>query len=168
MTEFGFSIELQRGEVPGKNGARKPPGTRAFITRMGKIEKRARDATPALEQIRKSFYAMERRQFATLGNGQWAPNAPSTLARKARQGHDLRPMRATGVLYRALTTGHGEGAVNHLSRDEMTIGVRLKRAVVAQRRGPNDRRRRRLVVVTRRTRTRWTKIIRNHVMGEKP
>jgi hypothetical protein len=162
VTEFAFSIELQRGS-PGK-----PVGTRAFITRMGHIQHHARDVSPAFRAIRKSFYAAERRQFVTLGSGQWAPNAPSTLTRKARRGEDLRPMRATGALYRALTTGATPGAINEVSDDEMTLGVRMKRAVVAQRRGPNDRRRRRLIVVTRRTRTRWAKIIRDHVMGDEP
>lgn len=159
--EFGFSIEQERGNGPGK-----APGTRAFMTRMGKIEKSARDVTPALEQIRRSFHAAERRQFATLGGGQWAPNAPSTLARKTRKGEDLRPMRATGALYRALSTGAGPGAINELSRDELTLGVRMKKAVVAQR--GSGRRRRRLIAINRRTRTRWTKIIRDHIMGSSP
>jgi hypothetical protein len=158
VSRLGFSIELERGEGGGN-----PPGTRAFVTRMNAIEWRAHDVSPALQQIRKSFYAAERRRFATLGAGEWAPNAPSTLRRKARHGQDLRPMRATGALYRALTTGHGVGAVNKVSRDEMTLGVRMKKAAVAQR--GSGRRRRRLIAINRQTRTRWTKILRDHVMG---
>jgi hypothetical protein len=102
--EFGFSIEVQRGKGPGK-----PPGTRAFMTRMGKIEK----GMPATsrrrsEKIRKSFYAAERRQYATLGGPAIGRRTlpPPSRGRRA-SGEDLRPMRATGALYRALTTGAG-------------------------------------------------------------
>jgi hypothetical protein len=64
---------------------------RPLCSGLGKVERQARDFTPALRQIRKSFYrAAERQQFASEGGGDWRPDTPRTLARKAKRGEDAR------------------------------------------------------------------------------
>lgn len=159
MGEFGVALEV---------GAHEKREWATPIRRLGKIERQARDFSPALREIRKSFYAAERSQFATEGQGDWRPDTPRTLARKAKRGQDPRVMRASGALYRALALGQGEGAINKLTADELTLGTSLVQGRVAQR--SSGSRRRRVLVVTKRRRAKWLRIIRDHVMsaGEAP
>jgi hypothetical protein len=154
---FGIAFEVDNHDRKGRPTA---------IQRLGKVERRARDFTPALREIRKSFYAVERQQFASEGQGGWRPDTPRTLARKAKRGQDARTMRASGALYRALALGQGEGAIDRMSTDELTLGTSLVQGRVAQRSSGN--RRRRILVVTKRRRARWLRIIRDHVTGGKP
>jgi hypothetical protein len=153
--EFGIALEV---------GAHEKREWATPINRLGKIERKARDFSPALREIRKSFYAMERQQFATEGQGDWRPDTPATLARKARQGQDPRIMRGKGELYRALALGQGKDAINELSSDELRLGTSLVQGRVAQR-SPDQRRRRRVLVVTKRRRAKWLRVIRDHVLS---
>jgi hypothetical protein len=155
--EFGIALEVDNHSNKGFPTA---------VRRLGKVERQARDFTPALREIRKSFYAAERSQFATQGQGDWRPDTPKTLARKAKRGQDPRTMRASGALYRALGLGQGPGAVDQMSSDELTLGTSLVQGRVAQRSSGN--RRRRVLVVTKRRRAKWLAIIREHVTGGKP
>jgi hypothetical protein len=156
MAGFGIALEVDNHDRKGRPTA---------VQRLGKVERSARDFTPALKQIRKSFYAAERQQFATEGQGDWRPDTPRTLARKAKRGQDARTMRASGALYRALALGQGEGAINRMTSDELTLGTSLVQGRVAQR--SSGSRRRRVLVVTKRRRARWIAIIRDHVTGSK-
>jgi hypothetical protein len=156
MAGFGIALEVDNHDRKGRPTA---------VQRLGKVERSARDFTPALKQIRKSFYAAERQQFASEGQGDWRPDTPRTLARKAKRGQDARTMRASGALYRALALGQGEGAINRMTSDELTLGTSLVQGRVAQRSSGN--RRRRVLVVTKRRRARWIGIIRDHVTGSK-
>jgi hypothetical protein len=153
---FGIALEVDNHDRKGRPTA---------VQRLGKVERQARDFTPALRQIRKSFYAAERQQFASEGGGDWRPDTPRTLARKAKRGEDARTMRASGALYRALALGQGPGAVDEMSTDELTLGTSLVQGRVAQR-SPNPKRRRRVLVMTKRRRSKWLAIIRDHVTGD--
>jgi hypothetical protein len=153
--EFGVALEV---------GAHEKREWATPIRRLGRIERSARDFSPALREIRKSFYAAERSQFATQGQGDWRPDIPATLRRKARRGQDPRTMRASGALYRALALGQGPGAIDKLTTDELTLGTSLVQGRVAQR--SSGSRRRRVLVVTKRRRAKWLRIIRDHVIGE--
>jgi hypothetical protein len=153
---FGIALEVDNHDRKGRPTA---------VQRLGKVERQARDFTPALRQIRKSFYAAERQQFASEGGGEWRPDTPRTLARKAKRGQDARTMRASGALYRALALGQGPGAVDQMSTDELTLGTSLVQGRVAQR-SPNPKRRRRVLVMTKRRRAKWLGIIRDHVTGD--
>jgi hypothetical protein len=152
---FGIALEVDNHDRKGRPTA---------VQRLGKVERQARDFTPALKQIRKSFRAVERQQFASEGGGDWRPDTPRTLARKAKRGEDARTMRASGALYRALALGQGPGAVDEMSTDELTLGTSLVQGRVAQR--SSGSRRRRVLVMTKRRRSKWLRIIRDHVTGD--
>lgn len=154
MRGFGVAIEVDPHEASGRV---------TMVRRLGKVERAARDFTPVLKQIRKSFYAGERSQFASLGHGDWAPDTARTLRRKARRGEDPRVMRATGALYTAMALGKGPDAIDEMTKDELTLGTGLKQAVVAQR--IRGRRRRRVMVISRRRRSRWVQLIRDHILN---
>lgn len=149
---IGFEIDWQPGRSP-----------RRHVQRLEGIGRRAGDARPALEKIRRSFYAAERARFSSDGQGQWQPLTTRYTAVKARKGLDPRILRATGELQRALTTGRGTGAVNEVTSTAATLGTDLPRAVYAQR--GSGRRRRRVLVITRPRRARWTRIIHDHLVG---
>lgn len=125
------------------------------------IAHRAGDMTPALESIRAMFYRAERARFTTQGLGQWAPDLPSTVRRKAGKGQDLRTMRATGALYRSLTVPGAPGSVYRINQDGFEIGTNIAYAKWAQK--TSGRRRRRVVVVTRPMRGRWVAKLRKWV-----
>jgi hypothetical protein len=152
-----FGIALEWDSTSARYGTIHP----GFVHRMGKIEKNARDMTPAFKKIRKSFYAAETQKFTSLGGGYWAPDTAATLRRKARHGQDPRVMRSSGELYRAMTRGQGPGAVNTLTSDELALGTRLVQGVVAQR--TKGRKRRRFLVGNKRRRMAWMKTIRDHL-----
>jgi hypothetical protein len=153
---FGIAIDVGQHEKSHRATA---------VQRLGKIETQARDFTPALREIRKSFYAGERKIFNS-GGPDWRPDTPRTLARKAKRGEDPRVMRGSGALYRALALGQGPGAIDQMSPDELTLGTSLIQGRVAQR-TMNYRRRRRVLWMKRRTKSRWLAIIRDHVTGDK-
>lgn len=150
---LGIAIELDRNRGQGQQGA---------IRRFKGIETRVDDFSPVLQKIGKSFRTGEKRRFTTQGGGTWAPLTAKTLKAKARAGQDVRILRATDELYRALTTGKGPGAVNEISKDSAAFGTDLKAAIFAQR--GSGRRRRRLVVVDKRRRARWTTMIRKYIL----
>jgi hypothetical protein len=113
VSNFGIALEVDNHDRKGFPTA---------VKRLGKVERQARDFTPALREIRKSFRAAERQTFARRGRG-WQPDTPKTLARKAKRGQDPRTMRASGELYRALGLGQGPGAIDQMSSDELTLGT---------------------------------------------
>jgi hypothetical protein len=75
---FGIAIDVGQHEKSHRATA---------VQRLGKIETQARDFSPALREIRKSFYAGERKIFNS-GGPDWRPDTPRTLARKAKRGED--------------------------------------------------------------------------------
>jgi hypothetical protein len=157
VSNFGIALKVDNHDRKGFPTA---------VKRLGKVERQARDFSPALRQIRKSFYAAERQTFAAEGPG-WQPDTPKTLARKAKRGQDPRTMRASGALYKALGLGQGPGAIDQMTSDELTLGTSLVQGRVAQR--SSGSRRRRVLVMTKRRRAKWLKIIRDHVTGgDKP
>jgi hypothetical protein len=156
VSNFGIALEVDNHDRKGFPTA---------VKRLGKVERQARDFTPALREIRKSFRAAERQTFAAEGPG-WQPDTPKTLARKAKRGQDPRTMRASGDLYRALGLGQGPGAIDEMSSDELTLGTSLVQG--GWRSGRPVSRRRRVLVMTKRRRAKWLKIIRDHVTGGKP
>lgn len=87
--------------------------------RIDLIGERALNPQRAFEHILQQLLAKERRLFET-GRG-WPPDAPSTLARKAREHLDPRPLHATGRLARFLSTRAGQPL--KLDRTELVMGV---------------------------------------------
>jgi len=79
--------------------------------RLEGVSDRAADARPAMRLVRDLMQDSNKKQFASGGSHlgtPWAPDAPSTLARKAGKGQDIRPNRATGALEASLTGGKGK------------------------------------------------------------
>lgn len=87
--------------------------------RVDLIGVRALNPQRAFQDILQQLLSKEKRLFET-GRG-WPPDKRSTLARKAREGLDPRPLHATGRLERFLATREGQPL--KLDRTELVIGV---------------------------------------------
>jgi hypothetical protein len=83
---------------------------------------RAGNLRPAFSKIADEWISSERRQFASKRG--WAPNRPSTKARKLRQGYGLTVMRQTGALERALTIRRSRGQTIRLQKHSMSMGLK--------------------------------------------
>ena len=152
---MGLAVSFEMDRNRGK-------GIQGFVKRLDGFKARGMDATPALMAIHKQFLATERGIFSSDGpsGAHWQPLTARYLRWKvSKKGWDPRIERATGALYRALTTGAGEGAVTEIDRTGATFGTTFARAAYAQR--GIGRRRRRLVVINRRRRSRWVATLRD-------
>ena len=141
-------------------------GATGVINHFRDIEERSMNWSVVFDRIHKSFLASERSLFRAEGSAgvQWAPDTPKYTARKVAHGYDPRTMRRTTALETALTTGHGPGAVTDIGPEEAAFGTSLHYAVFSQR--GSGRRRRRVLVVSRRQRSGWVRMVRDHVTGE--
>lgn len=87
---------------------------------------RGGDMRPPLLLIRELLVEGHQQQFSSQGSffgAPWAPNAPGTLARKAREGQGGRVMRGTGALEAALRGG--KGRKGRVTRTTASAGVSL-------------------------------------------
>lgn len=86
-------------------------GDKKVLTDLLGLSERAKDARPALRQVRDVMESGIKHQFASQGSyfgTPWAPLKPTTLAKKAQKGEDLRTLRATGALEASLSGGKGK------------------------------------------------------------
>lgn len=127
------------------------------VKHLGDIGDRAQHPGPALEEMRKSFYAFEKRRFETNAWGSWAPDAAATSREKAKRGQDLRTERATGGLFRSLTSAGAPQAIWRPSTDSAVIGTGAKSAQWQQKgRGGEHRE---VVHVSKGERRAWARIL---------
>lgn len=99
-------------------------GEKAAATKLNLLGAKAENATPAFIAIRALLLAGHARQFQTKGDflgTPWAPLAPSTLERKAREGQSPEVLNATGALAEAL--GGGAGKVGTAGKSFARAGV---------------------------------------------
>ena len=78
-------------------------GVREATADLLELGIRASDVRAVSLKIGRIVSESTKRRFQSRGSGSWPPLAESTKERKARDGLDPRPMRATGALYASLT-----------------------------------------------------------------
>jgi len=122
--------------------------------RFVRFAQRAVDARPAFRQvvgILRDAVADNFRTRGVAGGSRWRDLAPATRARKRRQGHDPRILRATGRLYNSLvgsgvsqsSMGVGVAAsvdhIEEISADTLRWGSRVKYGVYHQSSQPRSK-----------------------------
>jgi hypothetical protein len=85
---------------------------------------RASDVRKVGTQIGRVVAASNKRRFDSRGGGKWPALATSTKEKKARQGDDPRILRASGQLYKDLTSTRPLKA----DTDELVFGTKLRYA----------------------------------------
>lgn len=99
-------------------------GTKAAGERITLIGANAQDLKPAFALIRELIIEGHKRQFESQGSflgTPWPPLAPSTQARKAREGLSSDPLEATEALRTALFGGTGRST--SVTRSAVRVGV---------------------------------------------
>ena len=72
-------------------------------------------------KVRTVYRGATQRQFESKSG--WPPLAGSTKERKARDGLDPRPLRATGALYRSMTASSAADQIDVREPDELRFGT---------------------------------------------
>lgn len=86
---------------------------------------RAKDVRGVSFKVRTVFRKAEERRFNSQGDGSWPPLAQATREAKARNGQDPRMLRATGALFRSLTSPRAAGQIDERRPDEFRFGTKL-------------------------------------------
>lgn len=87
---------------------------------------RGYDMRPAMRKIRDLLIEGHKEQFATQGGflgTPWPPNAPGTLANKARLGQGSTPMVASGATKESLAGGKGRRT--RVSKGSVSVGTSI-------------------------------------------
>jgi phage gpG-like protein len=93
---------------------------------LEQMGKRAENVRPLDAVIRKVFLESERERFDGMNQRpKWPPLAQSTVERKARQGLDPRPLRATGLLRASLTEPGAPGQVDQPTPGSFRFGTKV-------------------------------------------
>lgn len=138
-----------------------------------RFNERLTDLTPAWESLADEFLALEKAQFDSQGgfaSGGWAPDAPSTLAYKARHGLDPRVMHATLALRESLTSRGAPGSVRRITPTSMEVGTDVRSPegfpYAAAHQAPHapGRKRRRVIELRPVDRERWVKVVQRFVV----
>lgn len=101
---------------------------------LAEIGERAADAKPALRVAQNIFEKGLSRNFSSEGSyfgAQWEPNAPGTLAKKARLGQGAEVNVATGATREAAQGGAGRKT--SLRKTSVRVGLTPVGAIFAQR-----------------------------------
>ena len=98
-------------------------GTEAASRRFTLVGDRGEDPRPALRVIADDWADREREHFESRGGGRWQPNAPSTIARKRREGLDVRVLHAKGVLMASLTEPRKRFTVRRVRPNMLVFGT---------------------------------------------
>jgi hypothetical protein len=134
---------------------------------------RAMNMEPAFRALAADFLEEEAKQFDTEGayaSGGWVPLRPSTIAKKAAAGQDLRILHATNAMSRSLTVPGAPGQIRRIKRDEMFVGtdVRSKKGfpypAVHQRPIRSPLPRRRPVELRATTRREWIRRLQHYLV----
>ena len=132
---------------------------------------RATDIRPASDAIIRRLVLGEKRRFRTSAG--WPPLMPSTRARKKRQGLPRKPMKASGLLERTLTTvgakARSHGQLAAVSRHEVRFGIKGGRSDIfygaISQKGREGQKPRKVVVFTARTKKTVRIVIEDHLAG---
>lgn len=138
-----------------------------------RFRERSMNMAPAFAALAADFLQQETRQFDSEGayaSGGWVPLRPSTIAKKAAAGQDLRILHATLAMQRSLTVPGAPGQVRRITRDEMFVGtdVRSKKGfpypAVHQKPIRSPLPRRRPVELRATTRREWIKALQHYLV----
>lgn len=97
-------------------------GDREAAARLQRLGDRAGNARPVLNKVVDQLIDVERQRFQS---GRFKRLAPSTRARKRREGLDPRPLRASGALMRSLTQRSAPNQLLQVSNTELVFGTKL-------------------------------------------
>jgi phage gpG-like protein len=92
---------------------------------LHKLGDRASDVRRVSEKVRSVYRKSNERRFQRDGDGDWPRLADTTEERKAREGLDPRPLRATDRLYRSLTSTRATGQVDVRDPTEFRFGTEI-------------------------------------------
>lgn len=109
-------------------------GDTVISRRLTRIGERARDLTPAWEEVMQHLEELEDVQFSTEGallSGGWAPLRPSTLARKSMAGHSI--LTETGALRASLAGEDDADAIRRVTSEGLDFGTSVPYAGFHQR-----------------------------------
>lgn len=98
-------------------------GDKKAAVDLRKVGERGSDIRRVSEKVRRVYRDSNERRFG--GYGHWPANAPATLEKKTRLGQDMRVERATGALYRSLTSARAAGQVDVRNPQEFRFGTDL-------------------------------------------
>jgi phage gpG-like protein len=104
-------------------------GDKQFSRRLLRFEDRMDDMSPAYEEVADYLLDVERMQFLTSGayaSGLWRPLAPSTVAKKLREGLDPDILHATLRLRASLTQRDHPDHVRRITADSLFFGTSAK------------------------------------------
>lgn len=96
-------------------------GDEAAERRLIEMARRTRDPRPVLNRLSDMIRDAQVERFGQ--NRGMKKLAPSTLARKRREGLDERPLRRTGLLVRSVTVEHAREQIDRIHGDELTFGT---------------------------------------------
>ncbi|GAB6901862.1 hypothetical protein [Kineosporia succinea] len=137
---------------------------RMGVDGVGRVEARfddlgdkAANPGPLWERLYAGFLGAERSRFDTRGYGHWRPILPATSRRKIARGQDPRTLRATGALYRSLTSRGAPGSVYRTTSSSVIFGSSLDQAIYQQ--GGEGRRDRPVIVLSRRMKKQFAQTI---------
>lgn len=143
-------------------------GDQQLSRRLLRFTDRVDDMRPALRVIADDFLDIQKSQFTSqgrYGSGGWRPLAPTTVASKARRGHDPHILHATLRLRKSLTSKYGPDVVRKITRNEMFVGTRVPYAKHHQHGAPRARLpQRRPVELPARDRKNWMKILQRYLV----
>jgi phage gpG-like protein len=97
-------------------------GDKAAAARLHRLGQKARFARPILTDIVDEIIEIQQDRWR---KGRFKKLAPSTLARKRREGQDPRPLRASGALMRSLTEDNAPNQTKIVRDDYLVFGTTL-------------------------------------------
>jgi phage gpG-like protein len=134
------------------------------------VAERSSDARPAMRLVRDLMREGIKKNFETSGaylGDSWRQLAPGTLARKAREGKDAKPLVADGGLEAALTGGKGK--TSSATRTQAKAGISLWYGVFAQSGASGDRKgtepARKIIGFTRRNQLKAGRMVEDYIIS---
>lgn len=138
---------------------------RVVETKFNRMGAKVKDARPAFRRIVDRLYAIEKAMFESggrRGGGSWKRVSSEWMARKIREGRDLRTMHYTGDLRRSLTEPGAKYQVLRVGKTQLVFGTTRPGAEAHQHgRGVP---RRPVIRLTKRDRAMFRDEIRKHLM----
>lgn len=110
-------------------------GTERIAQKFRTSAKQATNSRPAMQQVLRRIVEIERAIFdsqGVRGGGSWKNLSPKWQARKAAAGLDSRKLRASGALFRSLTSLQSSNMIRDINNYSLEFGSRLPYAALHQ------------------------------------
>lgn len=149
MFEFSFEVS---GDIQVKR----------LFSRFGN---KINDLVPALKNIRKRYYDVEKKQFASqggFGSGGWEALSETYRVRKAKLYPGKGILEASGDMKRSLTVPGSYGNVDILEHDSLVLGTNLDYPVYHQH-GTGHMPKRKPIELPEAEKRAWTSILHKHI-----